>query len=230
MRHYIYKTTCIPSGKYYYGVHSERRISDGYIGSGVCSNGTAVSLKKKGIKSYFIDSVINYGYKNFKKEIICEFENSEDAFEVEELIVDEEEVNNKKCMNIKLGGSGGVVISKCKSVVLLDTKTGEEFSFKSQADCASFLGLKNISGKKRFIKGRYVRSEFCEPVLLKKIDGKKIKFVDILEASKETGLKVSRIRDLIRGDRNSANGYFNIDFDFNSKNWQGVKRHKKGKY
>lgn len=41
MRHYIYKTTCIPSGKYYYGVHSERRISDGYIGCGVFSNGTA---------------------------------------------------------------------------------------------------------------------------------------------------------------------------------------------
>jgi hypothetical protein len=32
MRHYLYKTTCLVNGKYYYGVHSERRKGDGYIG------------------------------------------------------------------------------------------------------------------------------------------------------------------------------------------------------
>lgn len=230
MRNYIYKTTCIPNGKYYYGVHSEKRISDGYIGCGVCSDGTAINLKKKGVKSYFIDSVVKYGYKNFKKEIISEFESIEDAFEVEELIVNEDEVKKQECMNIRIGGFGGVVLSSCKSVSILDTKTGEELNFKSQADCASFLGLKNISGRKRFLNGRYVRKEFSEPVSLKRKNGKTFKFVDILEASKVTGLKVSRIKELMTGTRNSANGYFNVDFDFKSKNWQGVKKYKKGKY
>jgi hypothetical protein len=47
MRHFVYKTTCTPTGKYYIGVHSERRASDGYIGCGICSDGSAKSLKRK---------------------------------------------------------------------------------------------------------------------------------------------------------------------------------------
>lgn len=226
MIHYLYKTTCLPNGKYYYGVHSERRSSDGYIGCGVCSDGTAINLKRKGFKSYFIDSVVKYGYNNFEKQIIAFFDNIDDAFEVEELIVDENEVNNKKCMNIKLGGKGGLNLSTCKEVSILDIETGKEFSFISQAECANFLGLKNISGKKRFCNNKYVVKQYAEPISLKNIDGKVFNFVDIYASSIFTGLKVSRIRDLIDGKRNSANGFFNVDFNFNSKNWRGVNQNK----
>ena len=70
MRSFVYKTTCVINNKYYIGVHSESRISDGYIGCGICSDGTAKILKRKGVKSAFIDSVIKYGYKNFKREMV----------------------------------------------------------------------------------------------------------------------------------------------------------------
>jgi hypothetical protein len=32
--HYIYKTTCTITGKYYVGMHSSSNLEDGYIGSG----------------------------------------------------------------------------------------------------------------------------------------------------------------------------------------------------
>ena len=102
MRYFIYKTTCVPTGKYYIGVHSERRKSDGYIGCGVCSDGTAIALKSKGVKSAFIDSVIKYGYKNFKREVLIEFDSSEDAYDYEANLVDSKLVNDPNCLNIKL--------------------------------------------------------------------------------------------------------------------------------
>jgi hypothetical protein len=227
MRHYVYKTTCLINNKYYYGVHTEKRESDGYIGCGVVSQGTANNLKSKGVKSYFIDSVVKYGYKNFKKEILREFENVDDAYLFEESLITDEELNNSMCMNIKRGGAGGVVPSTCVRVTIIDCEDEEEYSFDSLADCANFLGLKNISKAKRFHNSRYVKKHFAEPVSLKNIKGEIFNFADVVIASKKINVKPARIRQLKSGERNSANGYFLSTFDFNSKNWQGAKKYKK---
>jgi len=139
MKYFVYKTICIPTKKYYVGVHSERRSSDGYIGCGVCSNGTALSLKRKGVKSAFIDSVIKYGYHNFKREIIQEFNSIEEAYVYEEKLVTKEFVSLKDCLNIKIGGVVGKNNNTSKKVEIIDSETGSCYKFDSQADCAIFL-------------------------------------------------------------------------------------------
>jgi hypothetical protein len=202
--YYVYKTTCLPTGKYYYGVHSERRSSDGYIGCGVVSQGTALALKKKNVKSAFIDSVVKYGYKSFQKEIIAYFETAEEAYEVEELIVDEEEVKNKMCLNTRLGGVGGAIESTKKRTVIIDCHTNTKIEFSSKAECEFFIGIKNMSNKSRMSKNRYVREEKAEPVKLVDEKGNAFDFMDIYSCRFILGLSVDKVRMVMRGERNSV--------------------------
>lgn len=223
-RYIVYKTTCTVNDKFYIGVHLERRISDGYIGCGVCSQGNAISLKKKGVKSAFIDSVIKYGYKNFKREIIAEFDNMHDAYSFEEKIVTKDLLSNSSCLNIKLGGIGGSNLNTSKNICIIDCETGEEFSFDSQASCASFLGLKNISGKKRFKNNKFCLKGYNTPVCLKNTNEDVFYFHDVYQAGVFTNNKTFRINDLLNKKRKSSNGWFLSDFNFaNEKNYHKAK-------
>jgi hypothetical protein len=223
VRYFIYKTTCIPTGKYYIGVHSERRRADGYIGCGVCSDGTAIALKSKGVKSAFIDSVIKYGYKNFKREVLIEFDSSEDAYDYEANLVDSKLVNDPNCLNIKLGGIGGKNTNSCKSVELINSITGEVLKFESQADAAHFLGVQNISGKKSFKDSDYILNGYNKPISIKRFGEEPITFYDVKAASKHTGIDVYSLNRLISKERKSCKGWFLSDFDFNSTFYKNAK-------
>ena len=117
-RHILYKTTNIINGKYYFGVHN---LSDpSYLGSG--------EALRKAIKKH--------GVENFQRETISEFENSEDAYFCEGLLVDEEMISRKKCYNMKIGGYGGACpegsrekIRKSKLGDKNPNKSGEKNSF-----------------------------------------------------------------------------------------------------
>jgi hypothetical protein len=223
MRHFVYQTTCVPTGKYYIGVHSERRSSDGYIGCGVCSDGSAKALKRKGIKSALIDSVIKYGYKNFEREILREFNSSEEAYNFESELINEKSILDQKCLNIKTGGIGGVNPNSCKSIEIVNTKTGEIHLFSSQAECANFLGLKNISGKKKFLKNLYIVKGFEKPITIKKPNEKPMHFYDVSQAAEFTSISVFSLNRLLSGERKSCNGWFLADFDFNSSFYKNAK-------
>jgi hypothetical protein len=227
MRYFVYKTTCLPTGKYYIGVHSERRQSDGYIGCGICSDGTAVNLKNKKIKSALIDSVIKYGYKNFKRDIIKEFSSVDEAYDFEKQLVTKDVVNSKQCLNIKLGGIGGVSVSTCKKIDILDCITGETISFDSQAECANFLGLQNVSGNKRFKGGLYVVKGNEIPITLKRPNEAPIHFYDIMQAVKHSGCEPDKLKMLMSGERKSCKGWFLGDFDFNSSFYRHAKKIRK---
>lgn len=52
--HFIYKTTCLVTGRYYVGMHSTDNLDDGYLGSGK-------------LLGY---SVAKHGKENHKREIV----------------------------------------------------------------------------------------------------------------------------------------------------------------
>ncbi len=89
--HYLYKTTNVINGKFYYGMHSTDNLEDGYKGSG--------TLLRR--------SINKYGYDNFVIEILEFFETREALVEAEKKLVTEYQVSDSNCMNLKPGGRGG---------------------------------------------------------------------------------------------------------------------------
>jgi hypothetical protein len=87
--HYIYRITR-DDGKYYIGMHSTDEIEDGYFGSG--------KLITRSIKKY--------GKQRHTKEILEHLPNREALKLREKEIVNVEIVDDRRCMNLRLGGAG----------------------------------------------------------------------------------------------------------------------------
>ncbi len=90
--HFIYKTTNLLNGKYYYGMHSTDNLNDGYYGSGR-------RLRR---------SLNKYGKENHKVEIVEYLPDRKSLVEREKEIVNLNEIAKEKCMNLVVGGSGGI--------------------------------------------------------------------------------------------------------------------------
>lgn len=88
--HYLYKTTCKVTGRYYIGMHSTTNLEDGYMGSG------------KRLRH----SIRKYGKENHVKEILEFFDNREDLAKREKEVVNHNLIKEELCMNLTTGGLG----------------------------------------------------------------------------------------------------------------------------
>ncbi len=89
--HFIYKTTNVLTGRYYYGMHSTDDLNDGYVGSG------------KRIKR----SINKHGKENHIREIIEFVSDRKKLKQREREVVNLDKVAKKDCMNLMVGGKGG---------------------------------------------------------------------------------------------------------------------------
>jgi len=90
--HFIYKTTNLLSGRYYIGMHSTDDLNDGYLGSG------------KRLRY----SINKYGVDNHHREILEFCDTRTDLKAREGEIVNLNEIAKVDCMNLKIGGCGGL--------------------------------------------------------------------------------------------------------------------------
>jgi len=89
--HFIYKTTCLVTNKFYIGMHSTNNLEDGYLGSG---------------KRLWY-SINKYGKDHHKIEILEFFDIRENLKQKEIQLVNEDLLKDPMCMNLHLGGEGG---------------------------------------------------------------------------------------------------------------------------
>ena len=89
--HYIYKTTCTVTGRYYVGMHSTSNLEDDYVGSG---------------KRLWL-SIRKHGRENHQKEILEFLLDRRSLKERERELVNESLIQDPMCMNLATGGDDG---------------------------------------------------------------------------------------------------------------------------
>lgn len=138
--HYIYKTTCNVTKRYYIGMHSTTNLEDGYLGSG---KRLRYSIRK-------------YGKENHTKEILEFLPTREELVIRESEIVDKILISDKMCMNLKPGGQGGfcsdehklkLLNSSKKTQIHLLLKTNKELSEKHRESSRKRMIELHKSGK-----------------------------------------------------------------------------------
>ena len=114
--HYLYKTTCKVTGRYYIGMHSTSNLEDDYLGSGLV-------IRR---------SIRKYGEDNHKKEILEFFDSRELLVEAEKSAITPEMLDDRNCMNLVFGGNGWNKLHNqaFKNKLLTDTNFRNSFSLK----------------------------------------------------------------------------------------------------
>lgn len=142
----VYITINRCNGKFYIGVHKtiDPEIFDNYIGGGIYSQAGAKYLQKKNKKRNteiaFVNAVVKYGYKNFKRTTIKVFDNEKDAYQLESVLVNEKLVKSKQCYNMALGGK---LTFNCIEKKIYKFALDGEFlrSYKSIQEAADDVGV-----------------------------------------------------------------------------------------
>lgn len=89
--HFIYRTTCLITNRFYLGMHSTDDLNDGYLGSG----------------RRIVRSISKHGVDNHIREILDILPDRKSLREREKQIITDELLNDPLCMNLARGGEGG---------------------------------------------------------------------------------------------------------------------------
>lgn len=140
--HYLYKTTCNVTGRWYIGMHSTYNLEDGYMGSGL-------RLRR---------SIRKYGTDNHSKEILEFFDSRELLIEAEKNAITSDMIGDDMCMNLMPGGQGGFISeeqqkyrSQCGGKIHAK-KMKENQEYRNKVNETVSLNFKNahLSGKIKY--------------------------------------------------------------------------------
>lgn len=145
MKYIVYKTTNLINGKIYVGVHrTNPDIFDGYIGCGV----THKDKKKKKIRG-FPAAVRKYGYKNFKRETLFIYPDSNEgmqaAYAKEAEIVTVEFIKRHDTYNLIVGGKFTLYTSLKKEIAQYTLEGKFIRTWDSIKEAEDSLNLNSIS-------------------------------------------------------------------------------------
>lgn len=161
MKYIVYQTVNKVNNKIYIGVHGTCKDDfDGYIGCGVDIFRPATYLNPK---TPFQCAVKKYGIKNFIRTTIKEFNNMENAYKLEEELVNENFLKREDVYNLAKGGQFHVENANPKKEVHMYDLDGNYIrSFDSVNEAAMTINpnAKNGSHISRAIKSGYVYQQY----------------------------------------------------------------------
>jgi len=179
MLYTVYKTTNLVNGKIYVGVHKTNNPNDSYLGSG------------KALKL----AVAKYGQESFKKDILFEFSDREEAFSKESEIVTEKFTNREDTYNIKVGGFGGWHKREMTPELRIKLSTGKKGKPVSKSTrlkmSKSMTGLKKSESHRANMSKSKIGVKLPKGNLVK-IDG--VSYPSYNKAAKALGITVYQLR------------------------------------
>lgn len=180
MKYIVYKTTNLINGYIYIGVHHTNNDLkfDQYLGCGVRIN--KPSTYKNG-KTKFQKAVKQFGVNNFKRETLAVFNTAQEAYLMEENLVNKEFLEREDTYNMVLGGK--IKTAEGKYIYQYSSSTGNFIkSFPSCIKAAEELNVKSqvvsraVLSKYR-VKSYYFTDYKADKIDLKQFNGKNIKQV-----------------------------------------------------
>lgn len=135
----VYETTNLINNKIYIGVHKTQdyTIFDGYLGNGIYNT---QPYTYQYAKTAFQCAVKKYGPQNFKRKVLAVFKTPEEAYSLEEELVNEQFLKRNDVYNMILGGAGGYYISNRIKVYQYDLEGNYLNEYLSFADAALNVG------------------------------------------------------------------------------------------
>ena len=228
----VYCTTNLVNNKIYIGVHKTNpEYFDGYIG---CGSYITIPSSYMTAKTKFQCAIIKYGPKNFKRITIATFDNEDDAYALEEEIVNEQFLQRPDVYNMAIGGKGGSWALNCKTTYQYDENGNFLKEFKSihnaaitynvnlrsiqraiedKCKCKGFFWTINKFDKLDLSKMKSYEGLHCIPTYQYSSDGQyDCCYESIREASRVTGIHHANISNAIKLG-NMCNGkYFTNTF------------------
>lgn len=233
IKYIVYCTTCTINNKIYIGVHKTNpKIFDGYIGNSVYVNRPSTYSNPKERFQY---AVKKYGPKNFKRSIIAIFEDEESAFNLEEIIVNEQFLSRPDVYNVALGGksgnynitgttvyqysSTGIFISSYKSIKEASIQISRNMStlrtaILNKSKCADYFWTVEKYDVLDISKMKQYTGHEKTPVFQYSEDGQyDCCYESISDASRITGFEKSGISNSIKLGVKCKNKYFTSIFE-----------------
>ena len=138
MKYIVYQTVNKVNNKIYVGVHGTETPDefDGYLGNGVSIYRPATYLNPKTPFQY---AVKKYGIKSFIRTTLKIFDKEEDAYKMEEEIVNEDFLKREDVYNLALGGRLPDCANPRKKVYMYDLDGNFEREFDSVNSAGRFL-------------------------------------------------------------------------------------------
>jgi len=147
MKFIVYCTTNLKNGKVYIGVHKTQSPYefDGYIGNGV-------KVPTKVDKPFHINnpqtpfqrSINKYGYKSFYRSTLAIFDLEEEAYSLEQILVNKAFIADKNSYNIALGGSSPQAKVRSVTQYSLEGKRIKIWNSLTEAHNALGIGIPDI--------------------------------------------------------------------------------------
>lgn len=167
MKYIVYKTTNKINNYIYIGVHKTANpdIFDGYIGCGI---NIKIPYTYEHSKTKFQQAVKEFGISNFYRETLATFDTPEQAYELEEILVNEDFLSRSDVYNMVLGGC----INKVERIKVFqyDSKGYYMRGYDSYESAAKELNVQGSSIRRAVVYKYRVRDFYFNTDKLNKID------------------------------------------------------------